>query len=1189
VTSPQRSLVQQAVGWLAGYFGWLRETLSSDTARRAVLADLGLDADDPPPLAVDGERITAIDRYRDQVDPSHEAFLGVWQDVLAVVEAVDGFVAAAGAGGQAAVKEAVRQFLSVTGTEYMRLRYPLPYFAARLLAVIEDVVPAQFHRPVDVVVTRDVFTNLVALLEAPVDHLDRVFSTPGTEDDARRLAAHTLIPLGLVLAYWEQTAHHAVRLVGAEFELPKRKVLHGWDDAPGSTTPVADRLSQHALSFAFEGLRVGGPPGDAPASATVGVTLMWVPAEHGGPGLFVSLHGAADLNVPVSTVWRLNTKRGTSDVIDALVWDSVRFRPAADQPGPGESTAGEPATTAAARTAAESTPAGGGSVGDEEVRFTLEPVRATPEEPYVLSVVGTRVEIGELSVSLRLGRQQVEVKVLARRSAVVLGGGDGDGFVAQLLPQGGARLEFDLGLGLVLSPELRFYLEGGSGLATTIPLDRSLGPARLQQLHLELASGRRAAHGGLRFEASVAASLRLGAITATVDRLGFELVIDTDGGRPPAVGYKAPSGVGLVIDATVVTGAGYLFHDAARGQYAGVVQLELKGLTLQAIGLITTRLPSGQRGFSLLVIIAASDFAPINLGFGFRLTGIGGLLGFNRTVELEPMRAGLKSGALDNVLFPENPVRDAPRIVTALDTFMPARQDQFLLGPTARITWGVPAVLTIKLGVVVEAPSPTRLVVLGQLRAVLPGEDGALIRLQMDALGVVDFERRDIAVDAVLHDSKVAKFTVTGDMALRARFGDDPAFALAVGGLHPRFTPPSGFPKLARVAVGLSQGDNTKLVLQAYLALTSNTAQIGARLDLLVRASGFSVEGTLGFDALFQFSPFSFVVDLRAGVTLKWHGHTLLGVELELTLSGPSPWNARGTATFKIWRFSKSVSFDRTIGPAAPPPPLPTADPLSELLVALADRRNWEAQLPRRSAMLVALREGPPGPAVALHPLGQLRVRQRVVPLGVEISRFGNATPAGERRFEVSVRGPGGRPMAAAMLRDHFAPAQFLNLSDAQRLERPSFELMDAGVRVGAGSVHFGGQDDPGLVGVAELAYETIVVGAAQPEGRAVEPFTATSHDLDVSVANGAVARSVLHHSGEARFASPTVGVRAVVPGFTVTRTSDLGDAHLPELSEPAPSYTVAWQAMQRHLATHPELRGRLQVTEVALIDGSAR
>jgi hypothetical protein len=226
---------------------------------------------------------------------------------------------------------------------------------------------------------------------------------------------------------------------------------------------------------------------------------------------------------------------------------------------------------------------------------------------------------------------------------------------------------------------------------------------------------------------------------------------------------------------------------------------------------------------------------------------------------------------------------------------------------------------------------------------------------------------------------------------------------------------------------------------------------------------------------------------------------------------------------------------------------------------------------------------------VALHPLGQLRVRQRVVPLGVEISRFGNATPAGERRFEVSVRGPGGRPMAAAMLRDHFAPAQFLNLSDAQRLERPSFELMDAGVRVGAGSVHFGGQDDPGLVGVAELAYETIVVGAAQPEGRAVEPFTATSHDLDVSVANGAVARSVLHHSGEARFASPTVGVRAVVPGFTVTRTSDLGDAHLPELSEPAPSYTVAWQAMQRHLATHPELRGRLQVTEVALIDGSAR
>ena len=141
----------------------------------------------------------------------------------------------------------------------------------------------------------------------------------------------------------------------------------------------------------------------------------------------------------------------------------------------------------------------------------------------------------------------------------------------------------------------------------------------------------------------------------------------------------------------------------------------------------------------------------------------------------------------------------------------------------------------------------------------------------------------------------------------------------------------------------------------------------------------------LGFDALFQFSPFAFIVDLQAGVTLKWHGRTLLGVDLDMTLSGPSPWHARGKATFKIWRFSKSMSFDRTLGEDAPPPPLPAADPLPELVAALADRRNWSAQLPATSgdARHVA-RDARRRREVLLHPLGELTVRQRVVPLGIE-------------------------------------------------------------------------------------------------------------------------------------------------------------------------------------------------------------
>ena len=56
-----------------------------------------------------------------------------------------------------------------------------------------------------------------------------------------------------------------------------------------------------------------------------------------------------------------------------------------------------------------------------------------------------------------------------------------------------------------MSPEFRVHFEGGSGLQTTIPLDRSLGPARLQQLYLELAIGTHAGEEALRFESSLGA------------------------------------------------------------------------------------------------------------------------------------------------------------------------------------------------------------------------------------------------------------------------------------------------------------------------------------------------------------------------------------------------------------------------------------------------------------------------------------------------------------------------------------------------------------------------------------------------------------------------------------------------------------------------------------------------------------
>src|SRR4030095_1558612 len=84
-----------------------------------------------------------------------------------------------------------------------------------------------------------------------------------------------------------------------------------------------------------------------------------------------------------------------------------------------------------------------------------------------------------------------------------------------------------------------------------------------------------------------------------------------------------------------------------------------------------------------------------------------------------------------------------------------------------------------------------RLLALGRISALLPSAQNDLIRLNLDAIGVIDFDAGTAAIDAELVDSRLAhKFPITGSAALRAGFGEGPGFVLAGGGVQPRFAPP---------------------------------------------------------------------------------------------------------------------------------------------------------------------------------------------------------------------------------------------------------------------------------------------------------------------------------------------------------------------------------------------------------------
>src|SRR5262249_52176195 len=151
------------------------------------------------------------------------------------------------------------------------------------------------------------------------------------------------------------------------------------------------------------------------------------------------------------------------------------------------------------------------------------------------------------------------------------------------------------------------------------------------------------------------------------------------------IGFKPPKGIGLAVDATVVKGGGYVFFDPDRHQYAGVGSLTVHAgveLTIDIVVLVTSndRAVAPEPTYSLLVL-ASVEFSPgVSLFGGFFLTGLGLLVGIQREMDADAIRAGVKSGLIESLLFPKDPVARAPQLVDDLNHAFPAMRDRFVFG-----------------------------------------------------------------------------------------------------------------------------------------------------------------------------------------------------------------------------------------------------------------------------------------------------------------------------------------------------------------------------------------------------------------------------------------------------------------------------------------------------------------------------
>lgn len=687
-----------------------------------------------------------------------------------------------------------------------------------------------------------------------------------------------------------------------------------------------------------------------------------------------------------------------------------------------------------------------------------------------------------------------------------------DGFLSKILPTDGIESTLDLKIGWSSLDGISFH--GNGGLEILIPIHKKIGPIELEEFELGLSF----TNTGIGTSAKFFFNGKFGPVNFVVGGLGIksDIVFSNEGNLGvldlQAPSFQFPKEIGLSVEAAVLKGGGFV--EKEEDSYSGVLNLLLGTIEITAIAIINTRMPDGSKGFSMLVSISTLFLPPIQLSFGFTLSGVGGLVGINRTLEAEVLKSRIREGAVNAIMFPENPIENAPQIISNLQAVFPPAEGRFVVAPFVRIGYGTPNIVYADIGVILEFPFNGRIILIGSVGTQLPTPEEAVVKINVDVVGDLNFAEQYIDIRGSLRDSFIHEYPLKGDFVFLLRWGARSAFLLSIGGYHPDYNPPSGFPSLNRLQVDFSQGPDVKIYGAFYTAITSNTFQIGANVEIYVKKSPFTVDGKLGFDALLIFRPqFSFKIDIYLVATVKWKKKRLAGAKIDFTFSGPGPFNANGYAKLEFlddW-ITGEVDFNYTWGPTNRVSYAPV-DLLAELAERINENSSWGAVLPSLEDLGVALYQedkesSSEDQVVIVHPAGTLEFRQNILPFNKFIETMGHAPVAEVLTFGISAIIIGEDEIVAEALEPvmgEYARSHFENMTNEEKLSTPDFEPFETGVQFGVQELRSFG--DPEATPVSR--YEQIVINSdalAQSRGASSQPSKGFAGIKKISERNGAI------------------------------------------------------------------------------------
>jgi hypothetical protein len=286
-----------------------------------------------------------------------------------------------------------------------------------------------------------------------------------------------------------------------------------------------------------------------------------------------------------------------------------------------------------------------------------------------------------------------------------------------------------------------------------------------------------------------------------------------------------------------------------------------------------------------------------------------------------------------------------------------------------------------------------------------------------------------------------------------------------------------------------------------------------------------------------------------------------------------------------------TLRFDKTLVAGEKPPRPEPIDVLPRLKEALGQSDNWLSRLSDGQRPMVTLRpQQGAANETALHPLSTLTIKQNIVPLNLEITRFGQSTPAGARRFTISSVSLGDQTLPMQPVRDFFAPAQFFEMSDDEKLSRPSFEELDAGISIGDAAFTFSANADDWLE-VEAITFDTITIDPLTNISHASSPtqsYALSPELLDQQARFGAAGASALRRLDNARYRTARVEHQLVKKGWGIVDTATLSIPAVPGMPAGRPvAYSEAAEALRHLQQANPAQARGLRIVPLSELQGA--